>query len=119
MDNRPKMGQQRIPPADLCSHHREHQFLGPGCFCPLLQNLSEEPGFIEAAIYIPVFGHCGGEYVAACAKNRCGYTGEYELFFTTDGELTLHYWPVPLDRVHLKANVLAKTFHLRGRCSVP
>jgi hypothetical protein len=31
--------------------------------------------FTEAAIYVPVFGRYTGEYVAECAKSRCGYLG--------------------------------------------
>lgn len=81
MSYRPKVGERRIHPADLRDYRREHQFLGPGCLCPLLQNLSEEPDFTEAAIYIPVFGRYGGEYVAACANNRCGYVGQYNFVF--------------------------------------
>jgi hypothetical protein len=37
--------------------------------------LSEESQFTEAAIYIPIFGCYTGEYVAECAKSRCGYLG--------------------------------------------
>jgi hypothetical protein len=40
-----------------------------------LVNLSDKLDFVEAAIYMPVFGHYGGEYVAACANNQCRYIG--------------------------------------------
>jgi hypothetical protein len=65
---------------DQLVHYREtHQFLGPGCLCPLLAPVTKEATFIEAAIYVPMFGYYKGEYVAQCAKNRCGYVGEATL----------------------------------------
>jgi hypothetical protein len=36
-----------------------------------------KPDFIEAAIYKASEGEYGGQYVAACAKNKCGYIGEF------------------------------------------
>ena len=51
---------------------------GPGCFCPLLN--ARKPDFVEAAIYRATSGHYSGEYVATCAKNRCGYLGEYSKY---------------------------------------
>jgi hypothetical protein len=69
-----------------------------------------EPDFIEAAIYIPVFGCYGGEYVAACANNHCGYLGEYKLFVTINGGLMLHYQPVLLDTVYFKAMFQPRLF---------
>jgi len=35
-----------------------------------------KPDYIEAAIYIASEGEQAGQYVASCAKNLCGYTGE-------------------------------------------
>jgi hypothetical protein len=37
--------------------------------------LSNESHFTEAAMYVPIFGRYAGEYVAECAKSRCGYLG--------------------------------------------
>jgi hypothetical protein len=34
--------------------------------------LSGESQFTEAAMYVPIFGRYAGEYVAECAKSRCG-----------------------------------------------
>ena len=50
-------GKKCVEPQALRQHRKEHQFLGPRCLCPLLQWLSEELAFMEAAIhvYIPVF----------------------------------------------------------------
>ena len=73
---RPSDGKKCVEPRALHQHRKERQFLGPCCLCPLSQKLSDEPAFIEAAIYIPVFGRFGGEYVAECAESRCGYLGQ-------------------------------------------
>jgi hypothetical protein len=35
-----------------------------------------KPDFIKAAIYIAFEGEQAGQYIASCAKNLCGYTGE-------------------------------------------
>lgn len=77
---RPVHGEKRVAPSDLRKYRRKHQFLGPCCLCPLLGPISEEPRFTEAAIYMAVFGRYGGEYVAECAKSRCGYLGRFPSF---------------------------------------
>jgi hypothetical protein len=73
--HRPVEKNERVPPDALRNYRETHQFLGPCCLCPLLMPLSEESHFTEAAIYIPIFGRYAGEYVAECAKSRCGYLG--------------------------------------------
>jgi hypothetical protein len=60
----------RVTPSDLESHRLSHEVLAPCCLCPLRP---EEGPFVEAAIFTPVRGRFLGEYVAACAKNKCGY----------------------------------------------
>ncbi|KAF8226157.1 hypothetical protein L208DRAFT_1303314 [Tricholoma matsutake] len=57
----PIHARKRIAPGALCEHCEHYQFLGPSCLCPLLQQVSEDPVFTEAAIYIPVFGCYAGE----------------------------------------------------------
>jgi hypothetical protein len=74
--HRPVQGQRRVTPDAWCDYRKSHEFLGPCCLCPLLTPASTEPRFIEAAIYIPILGRYTGEYVAACAKSRCGYIGQ-------------------------------------------
>jgi len=73
---RPVHARKRVVPSALRDYREYYQFLGPSCLCPLLQRVSEEPAFTEAAIYIPVFGRFAGEYVAECANSRCGYLGQ-------------------------------------------
>jgi len=34
------------------------------------------PDFVEAAIYMASDGDNAGQYVATCAKDKCGYFGE-------------------------------------------
>ena len=65
---------QRVPPSELRNHRNTHKFLGPSCLCALKD--AEQPAFTEAAIYIAVTQDMAGEYVASCAKDRCGYHGK-------------------------------------------
>jgi hypothetical protein len=64
----------RIHPTDFEEHRTSHQVVGPGCFCPKID--SNAPDFVESAMYIVDSGPFTGEYVAACAKDRCKYFGE-------------------------------------------
>jgi hypothetical protein len=65
-----------VAPDALRSYRETHAFLGPCCLCPLVgTQRGIELRFVEAAIYIPVFGRYAGEYVAECAKSECGYLG--------------------------------------------
>jgi hypothetical protein len=63
---------KRVPPDELYLHRETHQYIGPGCLCPLLEPLTAHK---EAAIYLAVNGLYPGEYVAECADDRCGYLG--------------------------------------------
>ena len=73
---RPVKGEGRVTPDALRSYRKTQKFLGPCCLCPLLgSRRGIEHQFVEAAIYIPVYGRYAGEYVAECAKSRCGYLG--------------------------------------------
>lgn len=49
--------------------------LGPCCLCPLINPTG--PDFVEAAIYVATSGTYAGEYVTSCAKDACGYLGEF------------------------------------------
>jgi hypothetical protein len=39
-----------------------------------------KPNVVEAAIYIASQGEQVGQYVASCAKEECGYFGQYEFY---------------------------------------
>src|ERR1700683_611051 len=65
----------RVEPHALQDHRISHRMLGPCCLCPKLDIM--KPDFIEAAIYKASEGECEGQYVAGCAKNECGYIGEF------------------------------------------
>jgi hypothetical protein len=51
-----------------------------------------KPSFVEAAIYIASGGEYAGKYIAACAKDECGYVGESHLctFLSVHMVLTRH-----------------------------
>lgn len=78
--HRPVKERARVPPDELRRYRSTHQYLGPSCLCPLLEPISENPVFREAAIYLSTSGCYKGEYVAECAKNRCGYLGQSPSF---------------------------------------
>jgi hypothetical protein len=108
---RPVQGGKRVPPDELRNHRESHHFLGPCCLCPLLSP-RDSVGFVEAAIYMPVFGRYGGEIIAACAKDRCGYLGQPRL--NESKKITLTAKLVPLERAYPKHGVHVKEYPLRG-----
>ena len=65
---------QCVTPSDLAAHRLSHQFLGPCCLC-MLENYPHST-HKEAAMVLLTRGPYGGEYVACCAMQRCGYFGE-------------------------------------------
>jgi hypothetical protein len=66
-----------MTPEGLHQYRQAHQYLAPGCLCPLFEPISSRPAFTEAAIYITRVEPYKSEYVAGCAKSRCGYLGQY------------------------------------------
>ena len=104
-----------MAPDAFHAYRESHDFLGPCCLCPLFVPLSEEPRFTEAAIYMPIFGRCAGEYVAGCAKSRCGYVGQSPFPPKRESKLFMYYYlPVLLERIYPKIGVPVKTYPLRG-----
>ncbi|KAF8337779.1 hypothetical protein F5887DRAFT_917812 [Amanita rubescens] len=85
----------RVPPDGLRQYRQTHEYLGPGCLCPLLERFSKKAPYKEAAIYLAIDGPYKGEYVAECAKHQCGYL-------------------VPIERIYPKKGVFLKTYPLRG-----
>jgi hypothetical protein len=71
---RPVLNGARVVPSDLLWHRVTHRLLAPCCFCPLLD--PSEPDVVETAIFRVAAGQHSGEYVAACAQNRCDYVGK-------------------------------------------
>ena len=63
-------------PKDLHQYCEVHQYLGPGCLCPLIEQTGNRPIFTEAAIYTTKVEPYKGKYVAGCAKSCCGYLGK-------------------------------------------
>lgn len=72
---RPSTREACVPPCAMQQHRMSHQMLGPCCLCPMLDvNL---PDFVEAAIYeVPAGERYAGQWVASCARDRCGYFGK-------------------------------------------
>ncbi|KAF8310138.1 hypothetical protein F5887DRAFT_931233 [Amanita rubescens] len=104
---------ERIPPEGLRQHREAHEYLGPGCLCPLLEPPGEKLAYKETAIYITTDGRYKGEHVAECAEDRCGYldTGTPcppQVFTEREAR------PVtkrPLKRTYAQANVLEPPPH--------
>ena len=71
---RPSTEMSHITPSQLWSHRISHCMLGPCCFCPLADPYA--PDFVESAIYRRTESPYMGEWVATCARNKCGYFGE-------------------------------------------
>jgi hypothetical protein len=71
---RPTSTEARIKPSEMQEHRTSHRMLGPCCLCPMID--MSKPDFIESAIYIASNGEQAGQFVAACAKGKCGYFGE-------------------------------------------
>ena len=68
----------RVPPSELEAFRRTHKLIGPSCLCAFLDGsdyTETRIGVVETAS-----GYHGrdrfnvhGEYIAICAKQRCGY----------------------------------------------
>lgn len=71
--SRPSTIHERIPPSELSSHRNSHRMLGPCCLCPMADQYA--PDFVESAIYRKTDDPYSGEWVATCARNKCGYIG--------------------------------------------
>lgn len=111
--HRPIHEQARIVPSALREYRQNYQFLGPCCLCPLLKQFSEGLDFVEAAIYAPLSGAYAEEYIAECARSRCGYLG---LWSIPPQFCAFPYFApiVPLERLFNKPGVPLKSFSLRG-----
>lgn len=72
--SRPSTTKSRVHPSDLRDYRMSHRMLGPCCFCPLAEET--QPDYVEAPIYMASLGESAGQYVASCARDRCGYFGE-------------------------------------------
>ena len=113
--HRPVRECARVTPEGLRQYREAHQYLGPGCLCPLFEQISNGLAFTEAAIYITTVEPYKGEYVAGCAKSRCGYLGQSPFSQTS---LTVRvltpFDSVPLERIYMKIGVWLKDYPPRG-----
>jgi hypothetical protein len=88
---RPSTTEARIPPSELRSYRCSHCMLGPCCLCPLRD--PNAPDYVEAAIYRVRSSTLSesGEYVASCARDKCGYFGKsLELLVSRKTRLTFN-----------------------------
>ncbi|KAJ3505843.1 hypothetical protein NMY22_g17436 [Coprinellus aureogranulatus] len=86
---------RRIPPSELEAFRRTHMFVGPCCLCSYLdggQYTEARIGIVSAANAAagggsPLVGPgaASGEYVATCARQRCGYYLCLERFYPLNG----------------------------------
>jgi hypothetical protein len=71
----PSLLHARVPPAELEEYRRCHKFVTPCCLCAFID------GVALTESRIGVVGEAGegsmGQYMAECARKRCGYSGEY------------------------------------------
>ncbi|KAJ3549637.1 hypothetical protein NMY22_g804 [Coprinellus aureogranulatus] len=81
----------QVTPDMLETFRRTHKFRGPCCLCPLLDKsiryMEAVIGFVDIARRDP-YGNSStfeGEFVAVCARHRCGYSLRLELFFPYRG----------------------------------
>jgi hypothetical protein len=72
--SRPATGNTRVRPSELRDYRESHRLLGPCCLCPMIDG--NGPDYVESAIYEVSLGLFRGEYVASCARERCGYVGK-------------------------------------------
>lgn len=61
--------------------------LGPCCLCPLVNPRGLD--FVEAAMYFTTTGSHAGQYIASCAKDQCGYLGDFQSYVLFDIELVV------------------------------
>ena len=64
---------ERVTPSDFEAYRLSHKVLGPCCLCPFQDR--DVRNYKESPIFMVGLGRYAGEYVAACADNRCSYFG--------------------------------------------
>jgi hypothetical protein len=101
-------------PEGLRQYWEAHQYLGPGCLCPLFEQIGKRPEFTEAAIYVTKVEPYKGEYVAGCAKSHCGYLGQSSFSPSLAERVLTPFDPVPLERIYPKIRVPLKDYSPRG-----
>jgi hypothetical protein len=122
MDRPTDDNRRRVPPSDLRDYRNSHKLDNPYCLC-LLFVTSAGVTSNEVAILIETVGAYSGEYVARCAKNECGYFGEWmpPTFQQGHSGSTSLLATVPLERLYDQVGLRCKMYPLRGKSqnSVP
>jgi hypothetical protein len=86
--HRPVEGEERVPPELWRQYREEHEFLGPSCFCGIFV-IKDQAVYTEVAVFISTSGPFSGQYVAQCAKGKCGYLGPSESHLS--GKMNSHF----------------------------
>jgi hypothetical protein len=76
----------RVPPADLEEYRRCHKFVAPCCLCAFIDNVAMTESRI--GVVGEASGENVGQYMAECARKRCGYSGEASSLHALTGLLT-------------------------------
>jgi len=114
---RPANGKElkRVPPSDLPKFRDSHKLENPYCLCLLFaENGGGAPD--EVAVLIETEGPYSGEYVAKCAKDECGYLGQFSspLQLEENSHQVFHL-PVLLERIFSRNGVPVKKYARRGK----
>jgi hypothetical protein len=104
----------RVSPDEWRVFRENHEFLNPCCLCPLFERQGKDSRYTEAAIYLPLSGQYKGEWVAECAKGRCGYLGRLSFPLIDLGGLTPRCL-VLLERLYKKVGLPVKKYPKRSR----
>jgi hypothetical protein len=68
----PALLNARVPPDDLEEYRRRHVFLEPCCLCAYVNGVR----YTETRIVLSeAVGEDNGSFVAECAQQQCGYSG--------------------------------------------
>jgi hypothetical protein len=110
---------ERITPSNLEDHRRTHHFMAPCCLCAITM----DDGYIESKLGLVLIGpgahrsQVNGEYVAQCARNKCGYFGTTNsLNKRRPTKLTFYMLRiVPLERFYPRKVLQVKAYPKRSK----
>ncbi|KAJ3512640.1 hypothetical protein NMY22_g15271 [Coprinellus aureogranulatus] len=89
----PGKGAVKVKPENLDPLRLTHYFKGPCCYCAWLEGhlFSEAKMGIALFVTQPGKPDCLGQYVAFCARQKCGYIVYLDIFYAHDALLTKEY----------------------------
>ncbi|KAH6916505.1 hypothetical protein BKA70DRAFT_1419406 [Coprinopsis sp. MPI-PUGE-AT-0042] len=105
----PSLINARVAPADLEEYRRCHRFVAPCCLCTFIDNVA----LTECRIGVvgEASGGSVGQYMAECARKRCGYSVCLEDFYPLHG-LRVKKYPFRTKPLGFKeVNILVGVHH--------